>query len=93
VARDLLAAPQLDEALRSTECQRVILDLTHSPFLDSTALGVIVAAQKSMQAKGRELVVAAGNPTVARVLSVTGLDRSLKVRTSLSEAIESALTA
>ena len=88
---DLHTAPQLDEALRSTECPRVILDLTDAPFLDSTALGVIVASEKRMQAEGRQLVVAAGNPAALRVFSITGFDRSLKIRMSLSEAIESAL--
>jgi anti-sigma B factor antagonist len=88
---DLHTAPQLDEALRSTSRPRVVLDVTDVPFLDSTALGVIVAAQKRMQAEGGQLVVAAGNPTVLRVLSITGLDCSLTIRTSLSEAMQSAL--
>jgi anti-sigma B factor antagonist len=88
---DLHTAPQLDEALRSTTCPRVILNLTDVPFLDSTALSVIVASEKRMRAEGRQLMVAAGNPATARVLSITGLDRALKIRPSLSEAIESAL--
>lgn len=88
---DLHTAPQLDAALASTDGHRVVLDLTEAPFLDSTALGVIVAARKRMREKGSQLMVATGNPTVSRVLSITGLEQILSVRPTLAEAIESAL--
>lgn len=88
---DLHTAKQLDEALESTDHPRVILDLTEVPFVDSTALGAIVASTKSMRSQGRELIVVAGNPVVARVLSITGLERVFSVHPSLAEAITSAL--
>jgi len=88
---DLHTAAQLEEALESTDGPRVVLDLTEVPFLDSTALGVIVAASKRMQAQGRQLIVATGNKTVSRVLSITGLEQVISVRPTLAEAIESAL--
>jgi anti-sigma B factor antagonist len=88
---DLHSASQLDEALRSTAYPRVILDLTDAPFLDSTTLGVIVASDKRMREESRQLIVVAGNPAISRALSITGLDRALKVRPSLSEAIDRAL--
>ena len=88
---DLHTAKQLDEALASTDHPRVILDLTEVPFVDSTALGTIVAATKKMRAQRRELIVVAGNPVVARALSITGLDRVFSVHHSLAEAITSAL--
>ena len=85
---DLHTASQLEEALASTDCPRVVLDLTDAPFMDSTALAVIVDAAKRMSGQDRKLEVAAGNPAVSRVLQITGLDRSLAVRSSLSEALE-----
>jgi len=88
---DLHTASKLDEALESTDHSRVILDLTEAPFIDSTALGTIVAATKRMRSQERELIVVAGNPVVARALSVTGLERVFGVHHSLSEAITSAL--
>lgn len=88
---DLHTASQLEEALRSTECSHVILDLTDVPFIDSNALGAIAAATKRMRAQGRKLIVATGNPTVTRVLSITGLDQSLNIRPLLADAIASAL--
>ncbi len=69
----------------------MILDLTEVPFVDSTALGTIVASTKNMRAQQRDLIVVAGNPVVARALSITGLERVFSVHHSLAEAITSAL--
>ena len=88
---DLHTTEQLDDALGSTDHSRVILDLTEVPFVDSTALGTILASMKKMRADDRELIVVAGNPVVARALSITGLDRVFSVHHSLAEAITSAL--
>ena len=88
---DLHNTTPLAEALESTDHPRVILDLTEVPFIDSTALGTIVASLKSMRSQDRKLLVVAGNPAVARVLSISGLERVLSVQHSLAEAITSAL--
>jgi anti-sigma B factor antagonist len=88
---DIHTCRRLEEALTSTESSRVVLDLTDAPFIDSTALGVILAASKRMSRQDRKLLVVAGNPTVARVLQLTGLDRTLAVRPSLAAAIEAVL--
>jgi len=88
---DLHTCSQLEEALESTQSARVVLDLTDAPFIDSTALGLIVDMSKRMARQDRKLLVVAGNPTVARVLQLTGLDRALGVRPALSEALEAAL--
>ena len=68
---DLHTAPQLDELLRSIEGSDVILDLTEAAFVDSTTLNILIAAAKRMQAEGGSLVIAAGNPTVARLFEIT----------------------
>jgi anti-anti-sigma factor len=88
---DLHTTGQLDDALGSTDHPRVILDLTEVPFVDSTALGTIVASTKKMRAQQRDLILVAGNPVVARTLSITGLERVLSVHPTLAEAITSAL--
>jgi anti-sigma B factor antagonist len=88
---DLHTSSKLDQALESTDHSRVILDLTEVPFVDSTALGTIVASTKRMRSERRDLIVVAGNPVISRVLSVTGLERVFSVHDSLSEAITTAL--
>jgi anti-anti-sigma factor len=88
---DLHTAPQLGELLRSVESGHVILDLTEATFVDSTTLNVLIVSDKRLRAEGREFAIAAGNPTVARLFEITGLDRALDVHQTLAEAIESVL--
>ena len=88
---DLHTAPQLDELLRSLDADRVILDLTEASFVDSTTVSVMVATDRRLHDEGKEFSIAAGNPTVARLFEITGLDHALDVHRTLAEAIESAL--
>jgi anti-sigma B factor antagonist len=88
---DLHTTAQLHEALESTDHSCVILDLTEVPFVDSTALGAIVASTKRMRSQRRQLIVVAGNPVVSRVLSITGLEQMFTVHHSLAEAITKSL--
>jgi len=88
---DLHNAPQLDELLRSTDADHVILDLTEAPFVDSTTIGVVVAEAKRMAGQDRQLSLVAGNRAVTRLLAITGLDAVLDVQQTLPEAVESAL--
>jgi anti-anti-sigma factor len=88
---DLHTAPQLGELLRSGESGHVILDLTEAAFIDSMTLNVLIASDKRLRDEGRQFVIAAGNPTVARAFEITGLDRALDVHRTLVEAIESVL--
>ena len=71
---DLYTAPQLKHALERP-ATAVIVDLADCEFIDSTGLGVLVAAHKRA---GRFELVA---PTLAvrRTLEVSGLDRILTV--------------
>jgi anti-sigma B factor antagonist len=54
---------------------RVVVDLGRVEFLDSTALGVLVAAAKRQRATGGEVVVRSPQPRIRRVFELTGLDR------------------
>jgi anti-anti-sigma factor len=73
------------------ESGHVILDLTEAAFVDSTSVSVIVTSDKRMRDEGRQFSIVAGNPTVARLFQITGLDRALDVHRTLTDAIESAL--
>jgi anti-sigma B factor antagonist len=88
---DLHTAPQLGELLRSVESGDVILDLTEAAFIDSTTLNILMVSDRRLRAEGRQFAIAAGNPTVARLFEITGLDRALDVHRTLAEAIESVL--
>jgi anti-sigma B factor antagonist len=69
----------------------IVVDLLSVPFIDSTALGVLVAAAKRVgQAKGR-LILVADDPRTLRVFHVTGLDRVFALERTLSAAIDTAI--
>jgi anti-sigma B factor antagonist len=67
---DLATAPQLDEAISSTVAEHLVLDLSDLSFIDSSGISLLVVAI------GDERPVTLRNPqpTVSRVLELTGLD-------------------
>ena len=69
---DKATAPILRDCL--TELQGdVVLDLAALEFLDSTGLGVLIRANRTLEQTGGTLRVRAPQPQVRRVLDITGL--------------------
>src|SRR4029453_12945075 len=69
------------------EAGSVVVDLTPVAFMDSTGLGVLLAAHKRAPANGpRVLLVCPGGP-VLRVLRLTGMDKVIPIHASLAEAV------
>lgn len=58
----------------SDPAPRVVLDLSHVDFLDSSGLGAVVAVMK-MAGPGRSLELAGLTPTVEKVFRLTRMDR------------------
>jgi len=68
---------------------RVVVDLSETTFMDSSALGVLVGVAKQVDAQGGWLrVAAAQHPVVRRVFEITQLDVSLGDYPTVVEAIE-----
>ncbi|GAA1574741.1 hypothetical protein GCM10009827_115750 [Dactylosporangium maewongense] len=71
---DMTSAPTLIESLRDAirayAPSRVDLDLTGVPFMDSTGIQVLVAAQADIDG---ELRIIGTSPAVHRLLELTGL--------------------
>jgi anti-sigma B factor antagonist len=88
---DLAAADELRDALSDGSSEegtnRLIVDLVGTTFLDSTALSVMAAAAKALEAAGGSLTVVADDPRILRILRLTGLDRTIRVERSLAEAV------
>ena len=68
--------------------RRILVDLTGVSFMDSTALGVLVGAAKTLRSSRGQLVLVADDPRVTRVIEITGLQRVLRVEPSLPEAVQ-----
>jgi anti-sigma B factor antagonist len=84
-------APDLDGCLRECETDgvtQVVVDFTESTLLDSTGLGVLIAAQGRLEERGVELKVAGANRVVGHVFGVTGLDRVFQLHASTAAALD-----
>lgn len=89
-AIDLFAAPELKgrllEAL-DAGTREVVLDLCDASFVDSTGLGVLLAARKRLAARGGRLIVVLSQPRIDRVLEIAGLDAIFEVVPTREEAL------
>lgn len=68
---------RLGELAKSTR-ERVVLDLRQVEFLDSSGLGAVVGAMKSLGA-GRRMDLAGMTPTVERVFRMTRMDTVFRI--------------
>ena len=80
---DLQSAPELRERLIALyhEGERVVvLDMSDVAFLDSTGLGVIVAALKRFRASGGDLVLRRPAERERKLLDLTGLSEIFQIQ-------------
>jgi anti-anti-sigma factor len=88
---DVMSAPIVREALiaslAANPSGHLVVDLSDVRFLDSTGIGVIVAAHTRATANDGRLTTVVGHPSVHRVLEVTGLLKALRVEASVEEAL------
>lgn len=78
----------LDELIDGST--RVVCDLTDVTFIESTGIGVFVAARKHLLARRGSLVLVAPRPAIRRILELVGLLGVFDVRESVAEAIPDA---
>jgi anti-anti-sigma factor len=74
---DMAATPALTEAIRAAAATpRIVLDLSGVTFLDSSAIGALVASGREVGEGGGRLSIGPRSDIVNRVLEITGLDES-----------------
>ena len=76
---DLATVETLDSAVRRAEenHELVVLDLRQVPFMDSSGLHTLIAADQRMRERGGRLVVVQGGDQIRRLLGLTGADKQL----------------
>jgi anti-sigma B factor antagonist len=87
---DLYAAPELKRRLASAidggkTC--IVVDLTDAAFMDSTALGVLLGALKRLRVRNGALAIASEQPTILRILEVTGMNQVLDLHSTARDAL------
>ncbi|MER7983308.1 STAS domain-containing protein [Streptomyces sp. NPDC095817] len=86
---DYDSAPRLRETVNEltlTRGQVLTLDLASLEYCDSSGLTVILAARNLATEQGADVTLAAIPDNVARILSITGLDRVFTIHPDASTA-------
>lgn len=87
---DLFTAPELKTAAQGAideGASRLVVDLTATRFLDSTALGVLIGLVKRVRPDG-DVVIVNTEPSTAKTLAITGLDSVFTVVETRDAALE-----
>jgi anti-sigma B factor antagonist len=87
---DLFTAPELKSALVEAidaGRTRVVVDLTGTTFLDSTALGVLIGTVKRLRARDGRLTLVNTDANIARTFDITGLDQIFTICKTRDEAL------
>lgn len=88
---DLFTAPELKQVLaESIEAGRVriIVDLTDTTFLDSTALGVLIGAVKRLRSRDGGLAIVNVDENISKTFEITGLDQIFTIVPTREEAVD-----
>lgn len=89
---DLYTCPDFETELTrviSNGAERVVVDLTQTTFIDSTALGVLLGALEGLRTQDGKLAVVSADEAILRVFEVTGLHRIFELHGSRAEALRS----
>jgi len=78
VERELLAAAELG-------ARRILVDLTETTFIDSSAIHVLVTGGERLVSSGLQFALVSG-PNVRRVLEIVGVDRMFQTHATLEQA-------
>ncbi|HVA37640.1 MAG TPA: STAS domain-containing protein [Candidatus Dormibacteraeota bacterium] len=65
-----------------------IVDLLQVELLDSTGLGALIAALRSVREVGGTVRLVATNPQILKILHLTALDKVFSIHSSIDEARE-----
>ena len=87
---------ELDDELKSLVEEgttRIIVDLLEVPFLESTALGVLLKYSRMLRSNGGELSLVTDDVRILRVIEITGLGRHFHFERTLTEAVDNAIEA
>jgi anti-sigma B factor antagonist len=87
---DIQSAPGLVsrlEELDSEGARRVVVDLSAVDFLDSSALGALIAAHRSISGAGRSLCVACPKPHISKIFRITRVSDVIDLYDSVEDAV------
>jgi len=75
---DIFTAPELKRVMAAAVdggTRKLVVDLTDTRFLDSTALGVLIGSVKRLRPLDGRMVIVNTEPSTAKTFEITGLDQ------------------
>jgi anti-sigma B factor antagonist len=69
---------------------RIVIDLSACWFIDSTAVGILITANKHLGEQNDRLVLVAADRNVVKVFEITGLDRVFTIVPTRASALNGA---
>ncbi len=88
---DLFTAPELKKTLQEAienGATRVVVDLSETTFLDSTALGVLIGAVKRLRSRDGSLAIVNTDASIAKTFEITGLDQIFTILDTRDAAVQ-----
>jgi anti-sigma B factor antagonist len=93
---DYAASPQLKEHIAQhikAGTRHLVVDLSPATFIDSTAIGVLVGAARSLaEARGGSLAVVVTHENVIEIFEIAGLHNLIALHRSREEALSALAT-
>lgn len=87
---DFGVAPELKKRITNridAGDRQIVIDLTDTGFVDSTAIGVLVGALKRLHDQGGSLAVVCDNEDVRNIFAVVGLENVIPLHRSREDAL------
>ena len=76
---------EIEEAIAAKRT-RLVLDLAHASFIDSSGLELLLETARRLRGMGGRLKVVNPNPLCSEILTATRLDRELEIAFDLHQA-------
>lgn len=87
---DIFTAPELKRVIGTAidgGARELVVDLTETRFLDSTALGVLIGAVKRLRPLEGRLVIVNTEPSTTKTFEITGLDQIFAIVDTRDDAL------
>lgn len=88
---DLATAPELKAALLGAiegGARRLLVDLSQTTFIDSTALGVLMGGVKRLAPSGGEVAIVCRDASIRKIFEITLLDRIFAIFDDVDAGID-----
>ena len=87
---DIFTAPELKRAISAAidaGARKLVVDLTQTRFLDSTALGVLIGAVKRLRPLEGHMAIVNTEQSTTKTFEITGLDQIFTIVGSRADAV------